>query len=140
MSRGQHLGDRSFQLQVTEDNTIPVLIGWSWQDSTVTLAIDKLRRSFQQFGLLHKYHTHPDSIDNDFYLRLGTVNTQLSIEEINTIATDVRDLLAISVSIPIEICNLAFARYQDLQLTPATTKIVTVKNITASQLKQLYTD
>ena len=138
LSRGQHLSDRSFQLQVAE-NTIPVLIGWSWQDNTVTLAIDNLRRSFQQFGLLHKYHTHPDSIDNDFYLRLGTINTQLSTDETNSVATEIRNLLAtFSVSIPITINNLAFARYQDLQLTPATTKTIPVNSITASQLEQLY--
>ena len=139
LSRGQPLSDRSFQLQVTENYTIPVLIGWSWQDNTVTLAIDNLRRSFQQFGLLHKYHTYPDSIDNDFYLRLGTINTQLSKEEIDLVATNIRTLLsASSVSIPIKIGDLAFAQYQDLQLTPATTKIIFASSITASQLKQLY--
>ena len=138
LSRGQYLSDRSFQLQVIEGNTIPVLIGWSWQNNSVTLSIDNLRRSFQQFGLLHKYHIHPNSIDNDFYLRLGTINTQLSTEEINIIATSVRDLLAISVLIPIKTNNLAFAQYQDLQLTPATTKIIPVNSITANQLEQLY--
>ncbi|MEL6930838.1 MAG: hypothetical protein AAFO95_19725 [Cyanobacteria bacterium J06600_6] len=139
LSRGQHLSDRSFQLQAADSNTIPVLIGWSWQNNTVTLAIDELRRNFQQFGLLHKYHNASDSVDNDFYLRLGTIGTKLSTSEIDLISTDVRDLLStFTVSIPLSLNNLAFAKYQDLQLTPETTKVVPVASITASQLKQLY--
>ena len=139
LSRGQHLSDRSFQLQPADNNTIPVLIGWSWKNNSVTLAIDNLRRSFQQFGLLHKYHANLDSVDNDFYLRLGTLETTLSVAEINSIAADLCDLLsAFTVSIPLSLNNLAFAKYQDLQRTPETTKVFPVASITASQLKQLY--
>jgi len=141
LSRDRPLFERSFQLQPAENQAIPVLIGWSWQDNAVTLEIDNLRRSFQQFGLLHKYHAMPDAVDNDFYLRLGTINTQLSTEKINLIATDIRNFLATSsILIPIDLNNLAFAQYQDLQLTPATTKIIPANTITASQLEQLYTD
>ena len=141
LSRDRSLFERSFQLQPAEDKAIPVLIGWSWQDNSVTLAIDKLRRSFQSFGLLHKYHAAPDAVDNDFYLRLGTIDIKLSTKEINLIATDLRNLLTTSsILIPIDINNLAFAQYRDLQLTPATTKIIPAGSITASQLEQLYTD
>ena len=139
LSRGQHLGDRSFQLQSAAKQTIPVLIGWSWQDQAVTLAIDNLRRSFQRFNLLHKYHATPEAVDNDFYLRLGTIDAQLTITEADLIAKEIRHLLEDSpIHISIDLNNLAFVQYQDLQLSPATTKVVPISSITPSQLEQLY--
>ena len=139
-SRSEHLYLRSFQLQVVEDRIIPILIGWSWNDREVTLAIDNLRRSFQKFNLLHKYHTTPDAIDNDFYLRLGTINTQLSVIEIEAIANKIRNLLANkpALYIPIDKENIALAQYKDLSLTPAKTKIVPISAITADYLQQMY--
>lgn len=141
LSRQQHLYFRSFQLQQTQTQTIPVLIGWSW-DKNVTLAIDNLRRNFQQFNLLHKYHQTPEAIDNDFYLRLGTIDRQLTSQEIDAIATGIRNLLATQPPyyIPITLDNLAFARYRDLKLTPATTKVIPVAEISADRLKLLYSD
>ena len=141
LSSEQHLYFRSFQLQPAQTQTIPVLIGWSW-DNGVTLAIDDLRHKLQQFNLLHKYHQTPEAIDNDFYLRLGTIDRQLNSQEIDAIATDIRNLLATQPPwyIPITLNNLAFARYQDLFLTPATTKLIPVTGISANQLQQLYCD
>ncbi|NJR47953.1 MAG: hypothetical protein HC775_20820 [Hyellaceae cyanobacterium CSU_1_1] len=138
LSRDQHLYHRSFQLQSADNNIIPVLIGWSWQDYAVTLAIDNLRRDLQQFNLLHKYHTNPEDIDNDFYLRLGTINAKLTSAEIQAISTDIRNWLETQLPfyIPITLNDLAFAQYQDLTLTPATTQIFPVAEITANQFEQ----
>lgn len=139
LSRGQTLYTRSFQLQSAADITIPVLIGWSWQDNGVTLALDRLRRSFQQFNLLHKYHDTNEAIDNDFYLRLGTINARLSAAEIKEISSQARNILsASSILIPLRIQDLAFVRYQDIQLTPRTTQVISLNDITTSQLEQLY--
>lgn len=104
------------------------------------MAINKLRRDLQQFNLLHKYHTTPEAIDNDFYLRLGTIDRQLTSEEIREIATDIRNTLEAqpALYIPINLNDLAFAQYQDLTLSLATTKVIPAAEITASQLKQLY--
>ena len=141
LSRDRHLYYRSFQLQQAQIQTIPVLIGWSWNNG-VTLAIDNLRRHFQQFNLLHKYHDPLQAIDNDFYLRLGTIDRQLTSREIDAIATDIRNLLAIQppTYISITVDNLALAKYRDLLLTPATTKIIPVTKISADRLQQLYSD
>lgn len=139
LSRDRHLYQRSFQLQSADNNTIPVLIGWSWQDRGVTLAIDNLRRDLQRFNLLHKYHATPDDIDNDFYLRLGTIATKLTLSDIEAIATDIRNILAAQpLYVPIRLKNLAFAQYQDLSLTPVTTKIIPVTEISPKQFQQLY--
>lgn len=139
LSRDRHLYHRSFQLQSADNEHIPVLIGWSCQDSTVTLAIDNLRRDLQQFNLLHKYHVIPSDIDNDFYLRLGTIKANLTLPEIDAIALEIRNLLAAqSISIAIQLENLAFVQYQDLSLTPVTTKAIPVTEILPSELQQLY--
>ncbi|MCC0176441.1 hypothetical protein I4641_05545 [Waterburya agarophytonicola K14] len=139
-SRNEHLYYRSFQLQPAKEGVIPILIGWSWQDNRVTLGIDKLRRNFQQFNLLHKYHETTDAIDNDFYLRLGTINCQSRDSEIQAIANNIRSLLETQspLSIPVKKNNLAFARYQDLSLTPTTTKIIPIAQITANLLEEMY--
>ena len=126
LSRDQHPYFRSWQLQPVVEQTIPVLIGWSWSNNGVSLAIDNLRRDLQQFNLLHKYHKTDQAIDNDFYLRLGTIDRLLTSSEIEAIATDMRDLLETlpGLYIPINLENLVLVEYQDLSLTPATTKII----------------
>ncbi|MEM9506866.1 MAG: hypothetical protein AAGA16_04165 [Cyanobacteria bacterium P01_E01_bin.35] len=139
-SREQHLYLRSFLLQESASQIIPVLIGWTWRGDRISLAIDNLRRSLQQFNLLHKYHGIPDAVDNDFYLRLGKITTSLTSTAIAEIATDMRNFLAGSPAVEITVSqkDLAFAQYQDLLLTPATTKVIPVTEITAEQLEQLY--
>ena len=140
LSRTQHLYFRSFQLQPSGDGIIPVLIGWSGENKRISLAIDNLRHDLQQFNLLHKYHGTPDAVDNDFYLRLGTINALLTNDKIEAIATDIRNILEARspIHIPIDLNSLAFARYQDLSLTPATTKIIPVTETNPSKLEQLY--
>ena len=139
-SRNEHLYFRSFQLQPTETETIPILIGWSWENRQVTLGIDNLRRSFQQFDLLHKYHATNEAIDNDFYLRLGTIARPLKEMEIQAIASQIRNFLASQppLYLPLAKQNLSFARYQDLSLTPATTEIIPISDITPQQLAILH--
>ena len=128
LSRDQHPYFRSWQLQLAAEQTIPVLIGWSWSNNGVSLAIDNLRRDLQQFNLLHKYHKTDQAIDNDFYLRLGTIDRLLTPSEIEEIATDMGDLLANlpALYIPINLENLVLVEYQDLSLTPATTRIIPI--------------
>jgi hypothetical protein len=139
-SRDQHLYHRSFQLQSADNQGIPVLIGWSWQNYSVTLAIDNLRRQLQQFNLLHKYHETPDDVDNDFYLRLGTIKADLTLSEREAIAIEIRNLLEAqaALSIPIQLENLAFVQYQDLALTPNTTRVIPINEISPQELLGLF--
>lgn len=140
LSRDQHLYFRSFQLQAAENTVIPILIGWPWKDNKVSLAVDNLRRSFQKFNLLHKYHATTESIDNDFYLRLGTIKCQLSIAEMKAIATDIRNFLEAKPAsyIPIDKEDIAFVQYQDLSLTPIRTKVIPISKVTPEDLNQMY--
>jgi len=140
LSREQHLYLRSFQLQPAENQVVPVLIGWSWENQKVSLTVDNLRRSFQKFNLLHKYHSTTESIDNDFYLRLGTINCQLSKANADAIATDLRNLLEAqpALNVPLNQEDIAFVQYQDLSLTPRKTKVIPISQITPENLNQMY--
>lgn len=140
LSRNQHPYLRSLQLQSVENKTIPVLIGWSWQNNAISEEIDQLRKNLQHFNLLHKYHAKLDDVDNDFYLRLGTIESQLTTKATKIIARDIRNLLASqsALSIPIYLEDLAFAQYQDLSLSPDITRIIPAATITSNQLEKLY--
>lgn len=141
LSRKQHPFLRSFQLQSGgAGELIPVLIGWSFQDNYITTQIERLRREAQQFNLLHKYHHPPEAIDNDFYLRLGTIRGEFTPEIIAAIAYRVRMLLAnrTPVDVTLDRHSLAFAKYEDLTLTPATTEIVSVTEATSEVIQGLY--
>ena len=143
LSRNQHPYYRSFQLQKLDDTTyIPVLMGWSQKNNLITLDLDNLRRDAQQFNFLHKYHSRADSIDNDFYLRLGTINSPLSTDIITKVENQIRQLLIkrLSIVLPISQKNLAFAKYQDLSLSLATTQTIPLPEITIGQLLSFYGD
>lgn len=139
LSRGQHPYFRSFQLQPTVDWVIPVTMGWSWDDG-VSQAIANLRCDLQQFNLLHKYHARTDILDNDFYLRLGTIYGEMTALERKAIAIKIRSFLEerSPIYVPLQLDNLAMVRYHDLSLAPATTKIIPLSAITVSKLEHLY--
>jgi hypothetical protein len=140
LSRGLHPAIRSFQLQVSSEEIVPVFIGWSWQNNLISQEIDCLRRSGQKFNLLHKYHRHPEAIDNDFYLRLGTIKQQVSPEVISQIESEIRGILLDRTPLQLKLdrSQISFARYQDLQLTPETTKIIRLLDATKENIEQLY--
>ncbi|AFZ34723.1 hypothetical protein Sta7437_1152 [Stanieria cyanosphaera PCC 7437] len=141
LSRQQHPSIRTFQLQSSgEDNFVPVLIGWSFTEQKITLDIEKLRRQAQQFNLLHKYHQTPNSIDNDFYLRLGTIKGKLSANEIFLIEQKIRENLQLQPPFYVSINqnDLAFVKYQDLTLPLETTEILPLTEATETKLQRLY--
>lgn len=136
LSRDRHPYFRSFQLQPKNNAIVPVLIGWTWNNGVSTIC--KLRHNLEKFNLLHKYHTEPDAADNDFYLRLGTIDAE-SFKEMKAIATEIRNLLEVFPwYIPLNLDDLAFARYQERSLTPATTEIIPLSEITVSQIEGWY--
>lgn len=139
LSRDRHPYFRSFQLQPKTSAIVPVLIGWTWNDG-VSSTISQLRHDLEKFNLLHKYHLEPDAVDNDFYLRLGTIDAGLSFKDMKAIATEIRHLLEVAPPwyISLNLDNLAFARYQERSLTPATTETIPLSEITVSQIEDFY--
>jgi hypothetical protein len=73
-SQGRHPHDRSF---VIHQGTV-VVMGWPAAGGGFANALDVVRRRFQDFGVLHKWHGRPDAIDNDFFFVLGRVADGLS--------------------------------------------------------------
>lgn len=67
-SRGQHVAERSFSVQ----GEAFVLVGWP-ADSLAGggRPVDELRREMNAAGVLHRYHTKPDDVDNDLHLVVG---------------------------------------------------------------------
>lgn len=141
LSRDRHPYQRSFQLQPSGEQTwLAVLIGWPFWEECISLDLDGLRRDAQKFNLLHKYHVQSDRVDNDFYLRLGAVEGQLSPEAIATLETEIREMLRVKsfFDVTIKPENLSFVRYQDLSLPPETTEILPLMQATSDKLEALY--
>ena len=141
LSRNFHPYKRSFHLQPSRNNTlIPILIGWSVKGNLITLELETLRKQAQKCNLLHKYHNRTESIDNDFYLRLGTIKGQFNPETIAEIETEIRNILQKipPVRIVLEKKHLAFVQYQNLSLPIETSKIIPLSEITEQKLLELY--
>ena len=143
LSRDRHPAVRSFQLQIAKDNTlIPIVIGWSLQEQIITTEIDNIRRNLQQFNCLHKYHKLPHDIDNDVYLRLGTIIENLSPESLADIQQKVNYYLQNKkpTIIPLNKENLAIAKYQSLSLPISTTEIYSLAKLynNPNLIQQLY--
>lgn len=143
LSRNQHPAKRSFQLQTAQDNTlIPIVIGWSLQEQIITSDIDKIRRDLQQFNCLHKYHKNPDDVDNDVYLRLGTI-VGFTPEIIATIQQKVNCYLQHQKPTIVSLSkdNLAIVKYQNLSLPISTTKIYSLTDLydNPTLIQKLYT-
>ena len=141
LSRNQHPYYRSFQLQkINETSYIPILIGWTKKNELITRDLDNLRRDAQQFNFLHKYHSQAHSIDNDCYLRLGTIYNSLPTETIATLENQIQQLLSQSLAINLTLSSkdLGFTQYLEPSLPLATTKFISLPKITTEQLLSLY--
>jgi hypothetical protein len=89
-SQDRHPYLRSFSIQ----GTIAVAMGWPQKNGLFTSGIDKLRRAFNKFNIIHKYHGSDDAYDNDFFFVLGTVTRGLNASAIATCETQMRDMLS----------------------------------------------
>jgi hypothetical protein len=92
-SRGARPYERSFSLE----GRIAVMIGWPVRDAGCTgdhvslgaaagsspgaraypTVLEDLRKGARTFGVLHRWHQKPQDVDNDLYLRLGMLETEL---------------------------------------------------------------
>lgn len=69
-SRGQDPYCRSFGVR----GRIAVGMGWPVEDGTYPMHLEKLRRSLNKCGILHKYHQLADQLDNDLFFVLGRID------------------------------------------------------------------
>jgi hypothetical protein len=136
LSRDRHPYDRSFNIQ----GNIAVFMGWSCRGDRFLLDLDRLRLEGQNFNILHKYYQSINSVDNDFYLRLGMFQDKLFDREIDSIEQQVKNYLRslTPLYLSVDIDSISFTYYQDEFLTPETTRVIPLKTATPEELQAVY--
>lgn len=130
-SRALRPYQRSFSIQGDKI----VVMGWPVAGSALDSfppTLDVIRRSGQEFGILHSYHASEADVDNDFFFRLGTFDpAAVSIEQLRQIEVESRRALseAAPLVVPITIADLRLAAYGDNRLPPATTRTCAVADV-----------
>jgi hypothetical protein len=135
LSRNMHPHRRSFQVR----GNFAVLTGWPRRNRTFPNDLEDFRRRAQPFGILHKYHNTPDDIDNDCYMRLGTISDPIDTELTPKIETEIREILRLQpIEIAIDTGNLQWIGYRELPPKPETTAIAPLGDATEERLKSWY--
>lgn len=123
LSRQLHPYFRSFSIQ----GEIAVAMGWAVSPNATgsgvwfPMAVDNLRRSFNDYNVLHKYHGTDADVDNDFFFVLGRLDrAKLTQLEIIQLQNDVRDFMYRygPTDIRIDHKALSLVVYTDTKLPP----------------------
>jgi hypothetical protein len=138
-SAGQHPFLRSFSIQ----GEIAVAMGWPHCSGSFVPSLDELRRAFQRFGALHKWHQCKSDVDNDFFFVLGRVAPDTESAERDAVQQIVREHLAAApLQLPVTRASLSFVAYLDPQLPSDTSQtfLLNDQQVTASLLAGIYAD
>lgn len=141
LSQNSHPFLRSFSIR----NDIAVAMGWPIDASGFPDLLDQLRRRFNEFNVLHRWHRTPDEIDNDYYFVLGRVDrSQLNHTNIETAEQQMRLFLSeqSEITIPINNTVLSIVGYLDTQLPKqnSCSFSITDDSLDESMLSALYPD
>ena len=145
-SQGQTPYERSFSL-LGNEVAIALMAGWpvrerpNVSEKKYPLLLDEMRRSFQKFNILHKYHAKTTDIDNDFYFRLGLIHQpdhSLREHAENIIKRFLSEVEPIIVNIAVS--DVYFASFQKETLLPDSTEVWSVGNekVTSAVIGDLY--
>lgn len=141
LSQHSHPYLRSFSIR----NNIAVAMGWPIDGSGFPDILDQLRRRFNEFNVLHRWHRTPDEIDNDLYFVLGRVDSS-QLNHSSIVAVEHRMRLFLSeqseMIIPINNSVLSIVRYLDTQLPRQTSCSLSISDssLDESMLMTLYPD
>ena len=101
-------------------------MGWPCENNSYPMKLDSFRRCLNDANILHKYHSSPNSIDNDFFFVLGRVARSLLSEvKILKVQDKLREhLTGVSIQ-PIRIKHncLSIIGYDDPQLPKGSWKL-----------------
>lgn len=132
-SREQRPFERSFQ--ISQDKV--VLMGWplggQLKNQSYPNTLDEIRRALQKQNILHAYHQDNDDVDNDFYLRVGTVDPlSLTQETKRTLEAQIRTYLASYSPIILEITtsNVYIVSYTNNELPVGKTMTWSISDLT----------
>ena len=128
-SRGARPYDRSFSVQ----GRTAVVIGWPVEATGGKgdarsrgrasglqappghpFALDALRRSAHRFNVLHRWHREPTDVDNDLYLRLGSLEADLTAAQRQLVEAELRRALATAPPLILQLSasDLSVVSYQ----------------------------
>ena len=122
VSQGQPPQVRSFSLR----NETAVAMGWPRAGDCFPSTLEALRRRFQAFGILHKWHARPEDEDNDWFFVLGRTqpgivpSTRLAAEASVRLWLESRPPCLISVTPQ----TLRFVAYIDARLCPKQSRVL----------------
>ena len=124
-SFGQHAWKRSFTIQGDK----VVLMGWPTHTAANCHPLAELRRSFEAFGILHKWHRTSQDVDNDCYFVLGLITPDaISAIDVTKTQFTMRNYLAemTPVTLTLMADTLSFVSYTDVTLPGATTRYLSL--------------
>lgn len=154
VSRGQRPYKRSFS--IIDDKV--VVIGWPVHREALALGgtnmlrqeeysypntLEEIRRSLQQFNVLHTYHRVDTDIDNDFYFRIGLApHLPLDDPRRGQVEQQMRQFLSAKepVIIDVTLSKVFIVSFEDNKLLPSSAQIWPINNtqITPEFMSQLY--
>jgi len=136
-SRSKHPFARSFSIQ----GEIVVAMGWPFQDNEYSERLYELRKSFEEFNILHKWNKDGYK-DNDFFFVLGRVSKkyinplvlQRTSSEIRTILSGIDERVKIGKD------TMSVVAYIDPQLPTTTSNAFSMEEseLTPETLERLY--
>jgi len=121
-SFGRHPFLRSFTVHASG---LVVAIGWPEAHGTFSNVLDELRREFNPYGFVHKYHKTAQDIDNDFFFVLGKIDPPAVVDiDIETAAARIRACMADAEPVYVQVAksDLAVIAYVDEELPAATSQ------------------
>lgn len=136
-SNKKHPYHRSFSIL----GDIVLVMGWPVSISEYPNSLDNLRRRFQDFNVLHRYHKSPNDIDNDYYFVIGRIDRA---SEEHTFVQEVEESIRDSLSkiqplvISIEKGQCSIVNYTDTRLPLITTSSFLLSDMNEQFIRELY--
>jgi hypothetical protein len=139
-SRGQHPYLRSFTVQ---SSNIVVAMGWPEKDGGFPNTLGDLRRDFNKYNIIHKYHKIDDAFDNDLFFVLGKVDpVAITDTERQVVSEIIRVQMAAIEPIYLDVTRevLSLVAYVNEELPPASSVQIPISKAVAetAQVIALY--
>lgn len=136
-SRGATPFSRSFSFQ---DDTA-IIIGWPVSADTFPNTLFLLRKSFEQFGIFHKYNMNGE-VDNDLYFVLGHLrDNDIPVEVLGATARQLRQYISRHpLTIRLSADDLWLVKYESPSLLPSSSLCWQVTKVAQDQdlLRSLF--
>ena len=138
-SRGEHAYVRSFSVQ----GVTAVAMGWPIDNNGFPGVLDDLRwRVWREFGVRHKWHTHDQAYDNDFYFVLGRIGGHVDPAQLTHATQEVRAFLSAGEGLVVSVDRdaLQIVSYLDdaLPLETSLGRSLMDESLTAERMEKWY--